>query len=397
VLALHAAGFPNAVATCGTALTVEHLKQFQRLGSPKVTVLFDNDRGGIQGTELAMELGLELGMVLQGATLPPHLDPDEFLFNPENGATLPDGVERLKSILADSRPLIDSRFEDLFAAARKGGPEGVSTSIKKIGSWMARFKDPVGRAVRIQKAAGTLGVPEALIYHAAGLSVPQGVPSQLIAPPMGQQHSGPPVGSIREQYGLPPKAEDLPPWKKGKGRFDRARPRSSAPEPPVRRLRRGAALSPRERVLLGALARGGDYSGALADIRTLLGPGVSMIELFDYEPARDFVARLFGEAGALQRFRAAPELFLGEGQDAQVRTTLMEALLSASAAPELVEVQEAGRQSARLALERISQRITKALALAEANKDAELEAKLKKEYLDCQRRIKEFSTFYDEA
>jgi hypothetical protein len=48
-------------------------------------------------------------------------------------------------------------------------------------------------------------------------------------------------------------------------------------------------------------------------------------------------------------------------------------------------------------LERISQRITKALALAEANKDAELEAKLKKEYLDCQRRIKEFSTFYDEA
>jgi hypothetical protein len=122
-----------------------------------------------------------------------------------------------------------------------------------------------------------------------------------------------------------------------------------------------------------------------------------MVELFDYEPAREFVAKIFGEAGALQRFRAAPEFFLGEEQDAQVRTTLTEALISAQGAPEAIEVQEAGRQSVRLALERISQRIMKALTLAEANKDAELEAKLKKDYLDCQRRIKEFSTFYDEA
>jgi DNA primase len=416
VLALHAAGFQNAVATCGTALTLEHLKQFQRL-APKVTVLFDNDRGGVQGTELAMELGLDQGLVLHGATLPPKLDPDEFLFQPETGALLPEGVERLKAILAASRPLIDSRFEDQFRTARAGGPEAISQAVKRIGAWMARFKDPVGRAIRIQQAARELGVAEALLYQAAGIQPPAGGAVQGSAG-MGREGAAVrserdrpnPVSSsaptFRESFGLPPKStfSGKGDWRPGGDRKGSWTPKdryprqgAATPEAPVRRPKRGAELSPREKILLGALARGGDYSAALAETRSLLGPGVSMVELFDYEPARAFVGQLFGDAGALQRFREAPELFLGEGQDAQVRTTLMEALLSQHAAPELVEVKEAGRQSARWALERISQRIMKALGLAEASKDAELEAKLKKEYLDCQRRIKEFSTFYDEA
>ncbi len=417
VLALHAAGFPNAVATCGTALTLEHLKQFQRL-APKVTVLFDNDRGGVQGTELAMELGLDQGLVLHGATLPPKLDPDEFLFDPENGALLPEGVERLKGILAASRPLIDSRFEEQFALSRTGGPEAVSKAVKKVGAWMARFKDPVGRAIRIQQAARELNVGEGLIYQAAGLPPPAGVGVVASTAPA-RPHQEPPSwgyrggnaqeqapASFRESFGLPPKAPEWgrEDWKGRKSGFQKGKefqrgdrqPRNPEPALP-RRPKRGSELSPREKILLGALARGGEFSSVLAEIRGLLGPGVSMIELFDYEPARSFVAQIFGEAGALQRFREAPELFLGNSQDGQVRTTLMEALLSQHAAPELIEVREAGRQSARLALERISQRIMKALSLAEASKDAELEAKLKKDYLDCQRRIKEFSTFYDEA
>jgi hypothetical protein len=46
---------------------------------------------------------------------------------------------------------------------------------------------------------------------------------------------------------------------------------------------------------------------------------------------------------------------------------------------------------------RFSQRIKTALAEAEAKKDAGLHSKLMKEYLDVQRKMKEFNSFYDEA
>ena len=46
---------------------------------------------------------------------------------------------------------------------------------------------------------------------------------------------------------------------------------------------------------------------------------------------------------------------------------------------------------------RFSQQIKAAIGRAEANKNAELQATLMKEYLDVQRKMKEFSSFYDEA
>ena len=43
---LHQAGFSNAVATLGTALTAEHLPLLKR-GEPKVIVAYDGDKAGI--------------------------------------------------------------------------------------------------------------------------------------------------------------------------------------------------------------------------------------------------------------------------------------------------------------------------------------------------------------
>ena len=46
---------------------------------------------------------------------------------------------------------------------------------------------------------------------------------------------------------------------------------------------------------------------------------------------------------------------------------------------------------------RFSQQIKAALAEAEAKKDAGLQSKLMKEYLDVQRKMKEFNSLYDEG
>lgn len=67
VVMLHQAGFTNAVATLGTALTKEHLPLLRR-GEPKIIVAYDGDKAGIMAAIKAAKLlsssGIEGGVVL---------------------------------------------------------------------------------------------------------------------------------------------------------------------------------------------------------------------------------------------------------------------------------------------------------------------------------------------
>lgn len=364
VIALHAAGFQNVVATCGTALTPDHLQMFRRLGT-RVTVLFDGDKAGVSALERAMEVGLDQGQVLYGATMPEGLDPDELLFDQSTGAPIQDGIERLKGILAAAQPLLDSRIDDAVARAAQG-PEAQTQALKQIAGWLNRFKDPVGKEVRLQS-----------------LQTRMGLSPQLMARVLGG--SGGAAGEVRAASAAPNNARSS----------QRLAPTGNRPA--ARRAGPGAKISNAEKILLAALARGGDFTPLFVEVRRNLPPSLSLPDLFDYPPARDFVTSLTTEPGVIERFRAAPEQILAGDLDAQVRSIITEALVSQDAPVQESEVKLAlGHRSVR-ALEHFSQRIQTAIAAAEAKKDAELESSLKKEYLDVRRKMKEFSSFYDEA
>jgi DNA primase len=365
VAALHAAGFTNAVATCGTALTPSHLQLFKRLAS-KVIVLFDADKGGISGTQHAMEVGLEQGWVLQTAALPRGKDPDELLIDPSTGAPRPEGIEEMKAVLAGAKPILDLRIEEAIADSRKG-PEAQAQALKRIGGWLSRFTDAVGREVRVEAVARELQVPSPLVREAAGLKP---------GPGMHPSAPGRAPGPVRNTP-------------------------SPAPIPGNRPARRGggagSSLGGRDRILLTALAWGQEFASLFAEARAALPPELTAAELFDYPPAREWVARLVLEPGYFERFRASPGEVLSPEMDSQLRVVLTEACMAKTAPLESSEVRHALGRAVLRSLERFSQSIQAAIAEAEAKKDAGLEAKCKQEYLDVQRRIKEFSSFYDEA
>lgn len=68
VMALHQAGLTHAVATCGTAVGVEHLRMIARYAS-RVVLAFDADAAGVQAAERAGEAARELRDREQGAAL----------------------------------------------------------------------------------------------------------------------------------------------------------------------------------------------------------------------------------------------------------------------------------------------------------------------------------------
>jgi DNA primase len=403
VLALHAAGFENVVATCGTSLTPDHLALFRRFAK-RVTVLFDGDKAGISATERAMEVGLDNGMILYGASLPEGLDPDELLFDQETGQSLPEGKERMAQILAASHPLLSTQLKVESQAATQG-PEARTQALKKAAGWLRRYTDPVGREVWMEDVVKSLGVSRSLLSQAMG-EPQRGASSSatVVANPGG----GPKPAARPQPLPQPlsqPKAPAPTPAPAATGGASRPphpfAPRANSSQSASQSGSRGAKtvreLKGGEKMLLQGLAKGGEFSELFAQIRTKLPPESTVADLFDYLPAREFVAALFTEPGKLERFRAMPESVLDDEMDAQVRSTLTEAWVSRDALFETEDFKMSLDKATGRLWARFSQRIKTALTDAEAKQDAGLHAELMKEYLDVQRKIKEFISFYDEA
>jgi DNA primase len=68
VMALHQAGVANAVATCGTAVGLEHLRMIARY-APQVVLAFDGDAAGVKAAERAWEAARELAKGAGGVSL----------------------------------------------------------------------------------------------------------------------------------------------------------------------------------------------------------------------------------------------------------------------------------------------------------------------------------------
>ncbi|SHH71000.1 DNA primase [Desulfosporosinus lacus DSM 15449] len=78
VIALQKSGYPNAVASLGTALTREQAKLLRRY-TQRVVLLYDSDEAGIQAALRGGEILRDAGIRLDVATLTGAKDPDEFL------------------------------------------------------------------------------------------------------------------------------------------------------------------------------------------------------------------------------------------------------------------------------------------------------------------------------
>jgi len=78
-IALHEAGFANAIATLGTALTVHHAAMLARLAPKIVHLCYDGDSAGMQAALRAAPLFLAHNLDVRVVTLPGGEDPDTFI------------------------------------------------------------------------------------------------------------------------------------------------------------------------------------------------------------------------------------------------------------------------------------------------------------------------------
>lgn len=80
VIALHQAGFTNAVASLGTAFTSQHAVLLKRY-TDQVILTYDSDGAGIKAALRAIPILKDVGMSVKVLNMKPYKDPDEFIKN----------------------------------------------------------------------------------------------------------------------------------------------------------------------------------------------------------------------------------------------------------------------------------------------------------------------------
>ncbi len=135
VIALAQAGFENAVAPLGTALTENQLELLWRMSSEPV-LCFDGDAAGLKAAWRAADLALPViqpGRTARFALLPEGKDPDDLVRT--------EGADAFRQILADARPLADL----LWMRETSGGvfdtPERKAELEKTLRDLTGRIKD----------------------------------------------------------------------------------------------------------------------------------------------------------------------------------------------------------------------------------------------------------------
>ncbi len=154
-LAQHDLGY--AVATLGTALTVDHARVLSRY-TKNIIALFDGDAAGEKAAARSFEVFLEAGLFGRAAFLPGGEDPDTFVRRR--------GKAALEAVLERAVSLPDYFFDWL---ARRFGTtlEGKSQIAAEVGRVLAKVNNPFEMDLLVRRAVDHLGIREELLRRPA--------------------------------------------------------------------------------------------------------------------------------------------------------------------------------------------------------------------------------------
>ena len=149
VIALHAAGFENAVATLGTAITPDQARIFAKY-TEKVIITYDSDAAGQTAADKAMRLLSEAGVEVRVLRLSGAKDPDEYIKN--------FGRDSFNSVLLESKSSFDYKVEKILALHDVSQAGELIKASAAVSAVIADYPSGVEREICISSAAKRLGV-----------------------------------------------------------------------------------------------------------------------------------------------------------------------------------------------------------------------------------------------
>ncbi len=145
VIALHQAGFTNAVASLGTALTSGHASLIKRYVN-EVYLTYDSDEAGTKAALRAVPILKEAGITARVIRMEPYKDPDEFIKNR--------GAEAFEERIGKARNGFLFSLEILQKDYDMNTPEGKTEFFREVARRLVDFEDELERNNYIEAVAG---------------------------------------------------------------------------------------------------------------------------------------------------------------------------------------------------------------------------------------------------
>ena len=159
-ISLHAHGVTNAVASLGTAFTIEQARLLKRYAD-EVVFSYDMDAAGQNATRRALEIAGTTGLKMRVLHLSEGTDPDEFV-NKYGG-------EAYKEAVAQAIPALDYLFNSLLETHDRTSLEGQHLILNDMFTVLSARGDSFEFNTYIQKMARALKVDEGLVRNEARL------------------------------------------------------------------------------------------------------------------------------------------------------------------------------------------------------------------------------------
>lgn len=154
VISLHQAGMENAVASSGTALTVDQIRLIKRI-TPNITMLYDGDQAGIKAALRGTDLILEEGMKVRIVVLPDNEDPDSYVKRV--------GAEAFNQFIKDNRKDVILFKTSLFAKEAKADPIKTTELIRDMVESIGKIPDGIQRQLYITQCSQLFNIQEQIL------------------------------------------------------------------------------------------------------------------------------------------------------------------------------------------------------------------------------------------
>ena len=172
VIAMHQAGFTNAVASLGTALTSGHASLVKRY-TREVLLLYDSDGAGIRAALRAIPILREAGVTSRVVSLKPWKDPDEFIKH--------EGAEAFEERLNQATDSFMFRVHVAEQDFAMDAPQGQNQFFERCAEMLLELSDELERNLYIEaivKEYGRYGVGTEDIRKRVNTLAMKGTPAE---------------------------------------------------------------------------------------------------------------------------------------------------------------------------------------------------------------------------
>ena len=152
VIALHQAGFDNAVASLGTSLTVGHANLLKRY-TKEVYLTYDSDGAGVKAALRAIPILKEAGITAKIINMSPYKDPDEFI-KALGAEAYQERIDHAENSFMFEIRILERQFD-------RSKPEGKAAFYQETAKKLCSFEEKIERDIYVEEVAKKYMLPTA--------------------------------------------------------------------------------------------------------------------------------------------------------------------------------------------------------------------------------------------